>query len=313
MKIATLTLNPALDKNTWIDRLLPEKKLRCDEPEYEPGGGGLNVSRAIKIMGGESFAIYAAGGSSGDMIAELLLREGITSQQRIKIRRSTRVNLLVTEKTTGNQYRFGMPGDILEDDELSGCLDAIKDLSADTEFLVVSGSPPPNAPDDLYGTIAGIIRGHKIRLVVDASGPSLVKAVETGVYMIKPNLRELSYLAGRDEISGMDQEEIARGVVNSGKAEIIVLSMGPRGAMMVTKDRTEYVMPPTVKPTSTVGAGDSMVAGIVLSLTRDEDLSAALKWGVAAGTAATMTSGSELCRKEDVSRIFEWLNQQNTR
>lgn len=311
MKIATLTLTPALDKNTWIDRLLPEKKLRCDEPEYEPGGGGLNVSRAISIMGGDSLAIYAAGGATGDMIADLLKKEGVRHQHRIVIRRSTRVNLLVTEKTTGNQYRFGMPGDHLDDDELEQCLNAVRNLPEGVEYLVASGSPPPNAPDDLYATIAGIIRAKNIRLIVDTSGTALSKAVEAGVYLIKPNLRELSHLAGKDQVAGMDQEEIASGIIKSGKAEIIVLSMGPRGAMMATRDRTDYVVPPTVKPTSTVGAGDSMVAGMVLSLTRGEDLVTALKWGVATGTAATLTSGSELCRKADADRIFRWLHDQH--
>lgn len=307
MKIATLTFSPALDKNTWIDRLLPEKKLRCDEPEYEPGGGGINVSRAISFMGGESLAIYAAGGSSGEKIADILAKEGVTSQRWIKTKRSTRVNLLVTEKTSGNQYRFGMPGDPLGENEIEECLDAIRNLPEGIEYLVASGSPPPNAPDDLYVTIKHILGKRNIRFVVDAPGKALENAVNTGVWMIKPNLRELSQIAGKEEIAGTDQEDIASGIVNSGKVDVLVLSMGPRGAMMVTRDQTEYVVPPTVKPTSTVGAGDSMVAGIVLSLSRGEDLGTALKWGVAAGTAATMTSGKDLCKKDDVERIFRWL------
>jgi 6-phosphofructokinase 2 len=309
MKIATLTFNPALDKNTWIDKIQPEKKLRCDEPEYEPGGGGLNVSRAISFMGGTSYAIYAAGGASGDKISELLAKEGVSDQQRIITRRSTRVNLLVTERTSGNQFRFGMPGDSLEDKEIKDCLDAVRNLPRGIEYLVASGSLPPGAPDNLYATIADIAHQKNIRLIVDTSGTALAKAVEAGIFLIKPNLRELSQIAGKEQISGMDQEEIASGMVRNGNIEVIILSMGPRGAMMVTREKTEYVVPPTIKPTSTVGAGDSMVAGIVFSLTRSEDLSTALKWGVAAGTAATMTSGAELCRKEDVERIFKWLNR----
>jgi 6-phosphofructokinase 2 len=310
MKIATLTLNPALDKNTWIDRLLPEKKLRCDEPEYEPGGGGINVSRAISILGGESIAIFAAGGYTGDMISDILKKEGVTTQRMIRIKKPTRVNLLVTEKTTGNQYRFGMPGDKLDISEIKECLSAIRTLPEEVEYLVASGSLPPEAPEDLYRTIGSIARGKNIRFIVDTSGIALDKAIEGGVYLIKPNLRELSQIAGKEHITGMDQEEIASEIVKRGKAEIVVLSMGPRGAMMVSSNGTEYVVPPTVKPTSTVGAGDSMVAGIILALTRGESLSTALRLGVAAGTAATMTSGSELCRLEDVNRLYKWIESQ---
>ena len=308
MKIATLTLNPALDKNTRVEKLQPDKKLRCEEPEYEAGGGGLNVSRAISILGGKSIAIYAAGGATGDKLDSLLDSYGI-EEHRIRIGKETRVNLLVTERATGNQYRFGMPGDELTEDEIHQCLDEVRRLPAGIEYLVASGSIPPNAPDDLYARISQIAQEKKIKFILDTSGKAFEKAAETGLFLIKPNLREMSQIAGKEQISGLEQEAIAGNIIREGKAEVVILSLGPRGAMMVTRERTEYVVPPTVKPTSTVGAGDSMVAGIVLSLTRGEDLSTALKWGVSAGTAATMTSGSELCRREDVERIFKWLGK----
>ncbi len=253
MRIATLTLNPALDKNTWIDKLQPEKKLRCEEPIYEAGGGGLNVSRAISILGGESYAIYAAGGATGDKLDELLNQEGI-EEHRIYIKRSTRVNLLVTERSTGNQYRFGMPGDELSEEELQQCIDAIWNIPDGIEYLVASGSLPPDSSSDFYGIISGIAHDKNLKFIVDTSGKALEKAAETGVFMIKPNLRELSQLAGKEEITGMEQEEIAGRIIKEGKAEIIVLSMGARGAMMVSSKGTEYIVPPTVKPASTVGA-----------------------------------------------------------
>lgn len=310
MKIATLTLNPALDKNTYVDKLQPEKKLRCEEPEYEPGGGGINVSRAIAEMGGRSIAIYAAGGSTGDTLDELLQHDGIV-EKRIVTKRNTRVNLLVTERSTGNQYRFGMPGDSLTEGELQQCLEAVESLPDGIGFLVASGSLPPDAPSDFYALVSNIAKKKGIKFILDSSGESLEKAAETGLFLIKPNLRELSQLAGKTQISGMEQEEIASGIIAEGKAEVVVLSMGPRGAMMATREKTEYVTSPTVKTLSTVGAGDSMVAGIVNALTRGDDLSTALRWGVAAGTAATMTSGSELCRREDVETIFRWIKGHN--
>lgn len=306
MKIVTLTLNPALDKSTSTKMLQPEKKIRCEAPRYEPGGGGINVSRAIKIMGGESLAIYAAGGPAGDKINSLLDEEGV-EQKRITVKNPTRENLMVMETTTGNQFRFGMPGSELSEEELQQCLTAIKELPDDVEYLVASGSLPSGAPKDFYAQIAKIASEKGIKCMIDTSGEALMEAAKAGVSFMKPNLGELSQLVGKEEISGMQQEEIAKKVLEAGKAEVLIVSLGARGAMLATKDTIEYVVPPTVKQESTVGAGDSMVAGIMLSLSRGESIQEAVKWGVAAGTAATMTPGTELCKKEDVEKIFEWF------
>lgn len=308
MKIVTLTINPALDKSTHIDRLLPDKKLRCDEPVYEPGGGGINVSRAIKIMGGESKVIYVAGGHTGNQMEELLRREGI-DQQIIRSKNATRENLMVMETSTNNQFRFGMPGSELNEEELYECLEHIERLPQGVEFLVASGSLPPGAPDDFYAQIAEIARSKNIRCVVDTSGKALHSAAEAGVYLMKPNLRELGQLAGKEDMSAMEQEDVARDIIEQGKAEILIVSLGASGAMLATKDRIDYVTPPRVKQDSTVGAGDSMVGGIVLSLSRGDDLHDVLKWGVAAGTATTMTPGTELCKMHDVREIFDWLGK----
>lgn len=308
MKIVTLTINPALDKSTYVERLLPDKKLRCEEPVYEPGGGGINVSRAIKIMGGESKVIYVAGGSSGDKMTGLLEQEGI-DQQVIKSKNPTRENFMVMESSTNNQFRFGMPGSELNKATLKECFQVIESLPDEVEFLVASGSLPPGAPDDFYGQIAQIARNKNIRCVVDTSGQALQKVADVGVYLMKPNLRELGQLAGKENMSAMEQEDVARGIVDQGKAEILIVSLGASGAMLAVKDRIEYVVPPRVKQDSTVGAGDTMVGGIVLSLSRGDDLRDVLNWGVAAGTAATMTPGTELCRKNDVEEIFDWLRK----
>ncbi len=308
MKIVTLTLNPALDKSTEIDKLQPDKKLRCTYPTYEAGGGGINISRAIKILEGESQAIFAAGGPGGDKIQELLKEDNI-NYHCIRTKNPTRENLMVMEKTTDKHYRFGMPGNSISEQELQECIDAVKNLPEDVEYLVASGSLPPGVPVDFYGKIAEIAGEKNIECIVDTSGEALEKAVEMGVCLIKPNLRELSQLVKKEEIYGMEQEEIAKRIIDEGKVKLLIVSLGARGAMVASEDMIEYVVPPTVKQKSVVGAGDSMLGGIILSMSRGDDLMDSVKWGVAAGTAATMTPGSELCRKEDVQKIFEWLNR----
>ncbi len=306
MNIATLTLNPALDKSTTTERLQPSKKLRSEYPSYDPGGGGLNVSRAIRIMGGRSLAIYAAGGPTGDKIGELLDKEGI-KQQVIGTQNPTRENLMVMERSTGNHYRFGMPGYELSQQEQQYCLDAVEALPDSIRYLVASGSLPPGVDDDFYGKVAKIAQKKGIKCAVDTSGAALKKAADMGLCLMKPNLGELSSLAGQEEISGMEQEKIATRMLNEGKADILVVSLGARGAMVATREGIDYVVPPTVKQKSTVGAGDSMLGGIILSLSRGDELMDAINWGVAAGTAATMTPGTELCRRQDVEDIYSWL------
>jgi len=306
MKIVTLTMNPALDKSIRIEQLQPYKKLRSKAPTYDAGGGGINVSRAIKILGGESLAIFAAGGSTGEKIRELLDEEGVENRM-IGIEDNTRENLMVMEKSTDDQFRFGMPGSKLNQEEIQKCTDTVSALSEDAAYIVASGSLPRNVPTGYYGEIAALAKKKNAKCVVDTSGKALEEAANRGVCLMKPNLGELSALVGKKEIFGMEQEDIAAKIIRESKAEVLIVSLGPRGAMVATKKDIQYVIPPTVKKRSVVGAGDSMLAGIILSQSRGEDLLTSVKYGVAAGTAATMTPGTDLCRKEDVEKIFEWL------
>ncbi|WP_114781320.1 1-phosphofructokinase family hexose kinase [Botryobacter ruber] len=309
-KIVTITLNPALDKSTSIFQVQPEKKLRCDVPKFEPGGGGINVSRAIHKLGGHSCAWFLSGGPSGERLEELLRDEGVEFWAA-KAKNWTRENLMIFETSTTNQYRFGMPGPQTSEAEWKQFLTKLEQAEELPEYVVASGSLPPGVPDDFYYQLAVIAHKRGFKLVVDTSGDALMKAAGEGVYLLKPNLGELAALAGKEEITAMEQEKIARKVLDEGKCEVLVVSLGPRGAMLATKEGIHYVVSPTVKMQSAVGAGDSMVAGMVLSLIKGCSLLDVVRYGVAAGTACTMTPGSELCTKEDTEDIFKWLKEHN--
>ncbi|MFD2515464.1 1-phosphofructokinase family hexose kinase [Pontibacter locisalis] len=309
-EIITITLNPALDKSTHVYQVLPEKKLRCEQPVFEPGGGGINVSRAIKKLGGKSSTWFLEGGPAGEKLCELLKEEGI-DYWTVKTRNWSRENLMVMEDSTGNQYRFGMPGPETHENEWKRCLEKLENMKQDElpKYVVASGSLPPGVPDNFYLQLAEIANKRGFRLIVDTSGEALLKAAGEGVYLLKPNLGELAALANKDQISALEQEEIARQVLEEGKCKVLVVSLGPRGAMLASKEGITYVVPPTVPQKSAVGAGDSMVAGMVMSLAKGCSLDEVVRYGVAAGTAATMTPGSELCRKEDTEEIFKWLQE----
>ena len=303
-RIATLTVNPAIDKYTTVDRVRPDRKLRCERPTREPGGGGLNVSRAVERLGGEATALYMAGGPTGDILRDLLDAESIP-QHVLPIAGWTRENLIVNEEGSEQQYRFGMPGPEVSEEEKDQCLEALRGLDPAPDLLVASGSLSPGLPEDFLGQVAEVAAEIDARFIVDTSGEPLRHAVEAGAFLLKPNTSELEDLAGEALETEKAQEEAARSFIEDGCCQVIVLSLGSGGAVMFTGERTEHIRAPTVPIRSKVGAGDSMVGGIVLGLARGMELPDAVRFGVAAGAAAVMTEGTDLCRREDTERLFE--------
>ncbi len=300
--IVTLTMNPALDIATSTERVEPVHKLRCTAPRYDPGGGGINVARAAHALGAEAIAIFPAGGAAGEMIRRLLDEEGV-AYDAVAIDGFTRESLAVEERITGNQFRFILPGPEISEQDRQRCLDKLALLAPAARFLVASGSLPLGVPDDFYAQAAALARRHGKPLVLDTSGAALKRAGR-GIYLLKPSLRELQDLVGREIRSKADQERAAREVVEQGRSEIVVLSLGAEGALVATADGTERLPAPPVAAKSTIGAGDSMLAGILVGLSRGMTMPDAVRLGTAAGAAALLGSGTELCKRADVERLY---------
>lgn len=307
--IVTLTLNPAVDKNTQIDRVVAEDKLRCEAPTREAGGGGINVSRVVHRLGGNSTAFYTSGGPTGAILEGLLDDENL-DHMPLAVDDWTRENLIVYETSTDRQFRFGMPGPDLSTEEVEACLNTLRDLNSAPDYLVASGSLPSGVPDDTYAAVAETAHTLGARPILDTSGAALRHAMEAGWYLLKPNLRELEQLAGTNLDTEAQRTDAAREFIDRGWCEVVVLSMGASGALLITADRAQHVRSPTVPIESRVGAGDSMVGGLTLALARGLDLSAAVRFGVAAGAAAVMTPGTELCRRADTERLFEEMGEE---
>lgn len=307
--IITLTMNPAIDKSTGVAQVIVERKLYCNHPRFEPGGGGVNVSRAIRKLGGDSTAFFPCGGPTGEYLQKLLQQEGLTCRP-IPAKGWTRENLVVLEESSGLQYRFGMPGAPLDDNEWRGCLEALVTIDRKPDYIVASGSLPPGVPDNFYARVALIGTELGARVIVDTSGDPLRQALQEGVYLIKPNIRELGELVGKELVDEASQRQIAMEMVGSGQCTVVALSLGAGGVLLATADGCQRLQTPLVPIVSKVGAGDSMVAGIVLSLARGMEVRDAVRFGVAAGAAAVMTPGSELCRREDAVRLYEQLKDE---
>lgn len=304
-RIVTLTLNPAVDKSTTVGQIVPDQKLRCDTPKFEPGGGGINVSRALRRLGSASTTMFPAGGATGQRLQDLLREEGL-EPHAVPTAGWTRENFIVVDSSAGQQYRFGMPGTPLTAEEQQQVMAALQALPA-PDYLVVSGSLPPGVEPEFLVDIVRWARSVGAKVVADTSGPALQRVIEAGVYLIKPNVGELSKLAGVDELDSAGLAQAARGLIGEGRCEIVVASLGARGACVVTRELVDHIPAPAVKKRSTVGAGDSMVAGLVHALAQGQPVREAARLGVACGTAATMNPGTELFRKADVDRLYQWL------
>jgi 6-phosphofructokinase 2 len=303
MTIVTLTLNPAVDVCTSVPWIEPERKLHCTDAETSPGGGGINVARAVHRLGGVATAIFPRGGTTGALLCELLRAEGVPIRP-VAATGITREDFAVTELMTGRQYRFVLPGPVLSAAELERCVDALHGLTAGS-IVVLSGSLPGGVEPPQLADIAAVVRARGNRVVVDTSGPALAAAARTGVYLLKPSVNELRAYAGGELATDAEIAAAARLLLDAGPNHAVLVSLAAEGALLVRAEEPAVrICPPAVRAVSAIGAGDSLVGALVLALEHGHDLVEAARRGVAAGTAAAISVGHGLCRREDVDRIL---------
>jgi 6-phosphofructokinase 2 len=300
--IVTVTLNPTVDTSAEVDEMQPDEKLRAQNVVMEPGGGGVNVARVLRRFQMPAAAVVAVGGLAGGLIEEQLEAEDVPVVA-VRIKDVTRRAVMVFDRATNQQYRIVSTGPTLAEEEWRACLhavDAVADRGPAPSFIVLSGSMPPGVPEGFVRELAALATRHGARLVVDTSGPALATAVEAGAFLIKPSRKELAGLvhAGRDDL---DVVAAATELSRSGVA--VVASLGPGGAVLAAGGEPVTIAAPPVEVLSTVGAGDSMLAGILAALDTGSSLAEAVRFGVATGTATCITAGSELCRLDDVRRL----------
>ncbi|MFH7825774.1 6-phosphofructokinase II [Kluyvera chengduensis] len=308
VKIYTLTLAPSLDSATQTPQIYPEGKLRCSAPVFEPGGGGINVARAITFLGGSATAIFPAGGATGEHLVALLQAEKVPVES-IEAHEWTRQNLHVHVAANGEQYRFVMPGATLNGDELMKLQEKVLQI-APGSLLVISGSLPPGVSLEQFTTLIQAAQHHGLRCVIDSSGDALTAALAIGqIELVKPNQKELSALVQRELVQPDDVRNAALEIVRSGKARRVVVSLGAQGALAIDEQSCVQVVPPPIKSQSTVGAGDSMVGAMTLKLAENASLEEMVRFGVAAGSAATINQGTRLCSQENTHKIYAYLQQ----
>ncbi len=304
-RIVTLTLNPALDISTETPEVAPDVKLRCVAPRFDPGGGGVNVSRAIAFLGGDSVLALALGGATGAQMSALLRAEGLAPVD-LGVAHPTRQSLAVRETSTGRQFRFLLPGPDWSAEDAARARDAVVAMSRAGDLTVASGSLPPGVAEDFYGALKLDLRAQGARMILDTSGAALAAVAHGPVaplYVLRMDEAEAAGLAGGPFADCASVAAFARTLAAGGVAEIVVIALGARGALAASADGCWRSAPPRVEVVSKVGAGDSFVAAMAMSLARRESVAQACAWGVAAAAAAVMTPDTRLCERATAERL----------
>jgi len=303
--ILTVTLNPALDVLTTIDQVSDTHKMRCGAVIKHPGGGGVNVARVLHRMGANCVATYLAGGVTGERHHKLMSAEKVRCHV-IPIADETRESFSAHELTSGNDFRFVLPGPNVSATEIETFFDYVAQ-HLPKQLLVISGGLAPGMPTDFYARLAALAKQQGVRVVLDTNGPALAEALRVGVYLFKPSLRELRDLTGQALLDEASQIAAAQQLIQQGQAEIVAVSLGAEGAMVVSADECWRARSISVDVQTTIGAGDSFVAGMVWSLSRGDTLLKAFQFGMASGAAALLTPGTSLAQASDVHRLIPYL------
>jgi 6-phosphofructokinase 2 len=302
--IVTLTLNPALDLTTSVDRVQPVHKLRCNEVSIDAGGGGVNVARVLQRMGSDHLAVYFAGGLTGRE-HEKLLRQHHVNVCVVPIEGETRESFSVHENQSTNDFRFVLPGPVVSAAELMQLVETLK-THWPSRYLVVSGGVAPGVAPAFYAELADLCHERSTLLVLDSNGEALKQGLSRGVFLVKPSWRELEELTGEKLPTQRAVLLAAQNLIREGHAALVAVSMGDQGGMLVQSDRAWHAPALSVVAQTTVGAGDSFLALMIWALNEGKPASQAFAYAMAGGACALLRPGTSLCDPADVQ---QWVTQ----
>ncbi|NKX46215.1 1-phosphofructokinase family hexose kinase [Roseicyclus persicicus] len=304
MAILTVTLNPAIDLETVTEAVRPGEKLRCAEPSRDPGGGGINVARAIHQLGGAATALVAAGGVPGAELAAMLDALEVPVG-RLPAPGVVRHNLAVRDLATGQQFRFILPGPSWAPADVEAMAAALRAAVAPGDWVVLSGSLPPGMAPDALCDLARALAGQGARVVADTSGEGLTALAEgrAGLAALRMNREEAEALAGHPLPGPADSAAFAAGLVARGAAGVVIVARGAEGSVLAAAEGCWTAPVADVPVVSRTGAGDSFVAAAVMALARGATLPEVLQDGCAAASAAVTTPATALCDRATMDRL----------
>jgi 6-phosphofructokinase 2 len=284
-RVLTVTLNPAIDVSLRVGRLVPVRKMRADQVRRTPGGGGVNVARALARLGAPVTALVGTGGTQGDRLCRMLAGEGVDCRTA-PVAGETRESINVIEAASGLEYRFVLPGPAWTEGD-AAAVEAQAVSAATGATVVLSGSLPPGLSPGFYGRLSRALRGKARRIVLDASGEALRLGV-AGVDLVKPSLEELTDLAGEPLATLADRRDACRALVSRRSVGAVALSMGAQGAMLVTADKALLAPALPLPSAGAVGAGDTFLAALVWAQEQGMPPAQALACAIAGPAAALL-------------------------
>jgi 1-phosphofructokinase family hexose kinase len=300
--IYTVTLNPALDKTLVASGLAPDMINRAEVVRLDPGGKGINVSRALRNLGVQSVAMGFLGGATGQSLQESLQEIGLAADF-CAVAGETRTNLTIHDRSRGALVKLNEAGPTVTESDIAALAARISARAQPGDWWVFSGNLPPGAPEDVYARLIALVQRAGGRAVLDASGEPLLLGVAAAPYLVKPNLTEAENLLGARLSEPQDYERALRALLDMGSG-LAVISLGAEGALIADGRETLWARPPRVPARSNIGAGDSLLAGLLWGMITGWSLAEMIRWAVAAGTAAVLEEGTGVCSFGKVQELY---------
>lgn len=301
--IFTLTLNPAVDRELTVDSIEFDTVLRASEWRVDCGGKGFNVARMLKSLGVSSTALGFAAGKAGELLADKLQQLGIDTDF-VWVEGETRTNVSIVGSDNGHYVKVNEPGPTISADDIARMKDKVKSSVSEGDWWVLAGSLPPGVPADIYGELIEIIHSAGARVFLDTSSAALAKSCGTAPLLVKPNAEEANELTGLPVESTEEIAAAARAICDKGPLHVIV-SLGKDGAVLVDKEQAWKALSPEIVEKNPIGAGDSMVAGVIWGLSEGTDVAEALRRGIACGAATASRAGTAVGTLEQVNDLLK--------
>ncbi|MCE5323294.1 1-phosphofructokinase [bacterium] len=307
--ILTITPNTAIDKTYKVEGFGLDRVHRPSASRTVAGGKGINVVRVLKTVGHEGIATGFVGGATGEAIMRLISQEGLR-HDFVHVQDESRLCIAVVDPKNGTQTEINENGPLITKDEVELMLEKITSLVCGCEFVAMCGSCPPGVPDDFYGKIIRIAKNAGVKAVLDASNSHLKEAIKSAPFMVKPNVTELSQIAGRELLTLEEIVRAAKSLKQFG-VSITAVTMGRSGAIVTDGVQVWKAVPPEIQFASAVGSGDAFLAMFMAAITQGKTLPDALVSATAAGAANATTYGAGFCSLESITEIKKGVTLTN--
>jgi 1-phosphofructokinase family hexose kinase len=299
--IVTLTANPAIDHTILVDRLAFEDRAYILSSRESPGGRGINAACVVHSFGGKTLAVLTCGGAAGKTVQEHLRCCGF-AVVFVPIKNEIRTNLTITDKH-GLTVNLNEAGPHMSKAEVTRLEKTVREKLDGAEWFMACGSLPPGVPPDLYAKLIEMARQKGVKTLLDADGEALRAGIEARPTVVSPNQQEAERLLSRALLTRTHFLEAAERIRAMGP-EMVVLSLGSRGAVGAFPNGMIEVLPPRVDAVSPIGSGDALAAAFTWAMVRKNDPTDALRWGVAAGTASALLPGMRFANLEQSTEIY---------